>query len=141
MVPPRPAELAFHHYAQDAVDARLIAPAVGLEPVQDVCIQANRQLLFDRRPSHSGLRKEGLPAGDMSEQSVSTSFIRSSLGKPLIIGFLLTAVCLPHGDYAGCFAARCTGYNGYAPGKQAQGDKPILSIIEAAILESDARPR
>jgi hypothetical protein len=30
------------------------------------------------------------------------------------------------------------GYDDHAPSKQAQGDKPFLSIVEAAILESDA---
>jgi len=32
------------------------------------------------------------------------------------------------------------GYDEHAPGEQAQGDKPLLSIVEAVILEGDARP-
>jgi hypothetical protein len=32
------------------------------------------------------------------------------------------------------------GYDEHAPGEQAQGDKPLLSIVEAVILEGDTRP-
>ncbi len=32
------------------------------------------------------------------------------------------------------------GYDNYPSVDQAQGDKPLLSIVEAAILEGDARP-
>src|ERR1700685_4304251 len=65
--------------------------------------------------------------------------MRSTLFKSLVIDFLLTSVRLPHGDDARCRAARRMGDDQHAPGEQAQGDKPFLSIVEAAILEGDAR--
>ena len=55
-----PGRLALHHYAQNAVNARLIAPAMTLEPSEHVRIEANRQLLFHRRPSHRCLLEKCL---------------------------------------------------------------------------------
>jgi len=46
-----PGRLALHHHAQNAVDARLVALAMTLEPLEHVRIETNRQLLFRRRPS------------------------------------------------------------------------------------------
>src|SRR5712692_1489304 len=70
---------------------------------------------------------------------MSESFIRLSRTKSLLIDFLLTSVRLPHGDNARCLAARSMGYRYHPSGKQAQSDKPFLSIIEAVIYESNAR--
>src|SRR5216683_1435900 len=70
---------------------------------------------------------------------MSESFIRLSRAKSLLIDFLLTSVRLPHGDNARCLAARGMGYRYQPSGKQAQSDKPFLSIIEAVIYEGDAR--
>src|SRR6266446_6339613 len=47
--------LAFHGGPQDAVDARLVTLAVGLEPIQHVRVKADGELLFGRRPSNCGL--------------------------------------------------------------------------------------
>jgi|ERR1700674_354203 len=55
-----PRRLTLHHHAQYSVDARLVALAMTLEPIEDVLIQTNRQLLFRRRPSHGGLFEKGL---------------------------------------------------------------------------------
>jgi len=50
------------------------------------------------------------------------------------------SVRLPHGDDAGCLAARRMGDQNHASSEQAQGEKPFLSIIETVIREGDARP-
>jgi hypothetical protein len=55
-----PRRLTLHHHAENAVDARLIALAVSLEPIEHVLIQTNGQLLFRRRPSHRCLFEKGL---------------------------------------------------------------------------------
>src|SRR5438477_4863862 len=72
---------------------------------------------------------------------MSASLIRSTFAKSLLIDLLLTPVRLPHGDYARCLAPRGMGYDNRPSVQQAQRDKPFLSIVEAAILEGDARPR
>jgi hypothetical protein len=57
-----------------------------------------------------------------------------------LIDFLLTSICLSHGDNPrDVVAAWRVGNDDYSTGEQAQGDKPFLSIIEAAIYEGDAR--
>ena len=43
--------LTLHHHAQNAVNARLVAPALTLEPIEHVRIETNRQLPFRRGPS------------------------------------------------------------------------------------------
>jgi len=55
-----PRRLTLHHHAQNPVDARLVALAMTLEPIEHVLIQTNGQLLFRRRPSHGGLFEKGL---------------------------------------------------------------------------------
>src|ERR1700688_4526452 len=55
-----PRRLTLHHHAQYAVDARLVALAMTLEPIEHVLIQTNGQLLFRRRPGHGGLFEKGL---------------------------------------------------------------------------------
>src|SRR5437879_10381611 len=64
--------------------------------------------------------------------------MRSTLAKSLLIDFLLTPIRLPHGDDAGCFAVRRMGNDDHPSSEHAQGDKPFLSIVEAAILEGNA---
>jgi len=67
--------------------------------------------------------------------------MRSILAKSLLIDLLLTSICLSHGDNPrGVVAAWRVGDNNYSNSEQAQGDKPHLSIIEAAVYESNARP-
>src|SRR5207248_3980457 len=67
--------------------------------------------------------------------------MRSILAKSLLIDFLLTSICLSHGDNPGDVAAAWrVGNNDYSTGEQTQGDKPFLSIIEAAVYEGDAKP-
>src|ERR1700692_3117344 len=55
-----PRRLTLHHHAQYAVDARLVALAMTLEPIEHVLIQTNGQLLLRRRPGHGGLFEKGL---------------------------------------------------------------------------------
>src|SRR5580692_3364138 len=66
--------------------------------------------------------------------------MRSTLVKSLLIDFLLTPVGLPHGDDARCLAARSMSDYDHSSRQQAQCYKPLLSIVEAAVLEGDARP-
>src|SRR6266852_6239746 len=53
--------LAFHSCPQDAVDARLVTPAVSLEPIEHVCVEADGELLFGRGPSNCGLFEKLVP--------------------------------------------------------------------------------
>jgi hypothetical protein len=55
-----PRRLTLHYYAQNAVDARLVAFAMALKPSEHVLIQANRQLLFHGGPRHRRLLEKGL---------------------------------------------------------------------------------
>jgi hypothetical protein len=55
-----PRRLTLHYYAQNAVDARLVAFAMTLKPSEHVLIQANRQLLFRGGPGHRRLLEKGL---------------------------------------------------------------------------------
>jgi len=55
-----PRRLTLHHDTQNAVDARLVALAMTLEPIEHVLIQTNGQLLFRRRPSHRRLLRKVL---------------------------------------------------------------------------------
>jgi hypothetical protein len=65
--------------------------------------------------------------------------MRSTLARSLWIDFLLTPTCLSHGDNpGGVVGAWRVGDNDYSTGKQAQGDKPFLFIIETVIGERDA---
>jgi hypothetical protein len=52
--------LTLHHDPQNAVDARLVALAVALEPIEYVLIETDRQLLFRGRPGHRRLLEKGL---------------------------------------------------------------------------------
>ena len=52
--------LTLHYYAQNAVDARLVAFAMTLKPSEHVLIQANRQLPFRGGPGHRRLLEKGL---------------------------------------------------------------------------------
>src|ERR1700730_16169875 len=70
---------------------------------------------------------------------MSASFIRSSRAKSLLIDFLLTTVCLPHGDNPRVLAARRVGDHHDVLGQHAQGYNPFLPIIETVIHECDAR--
>ena len=54
-----PRRLTLHHHAQRSVDARLVALALTLEPIEHVLIQTNGQLLFRRRPSQRCLFEKG----------------------------------------------------------------------------------
>ena len=56
----RPGGLTLHHNTQDAVDARLVAPAMTLEPIEHIRIQTNGQLPFDRRPGRRCLLEKRL---------------------------------------------------------------------------------
>jgi hypothetical protein len=56
-----------------------------------------------------------------------------------LIDFLLTAVCLSHGDNPRVLAARRVGDNHNPAGQHAKGDKPFLPIIETVIHECDTR--
>ena len=65
--------------------------------------------------------------------------MRSSLVKSLMIDFLFTSICLSHGDNPrDVVAAWRVGNDDYSAGEYAQGEKPLLSIIEAAICEGHA---
>ncbi|SRR6266404_6546461 len=55
-----PRRLTLHHHAQDSIDARLVALAMTLEPIEHILIETNSQLLFRRRPSHRRLFEKGL---------------------------------------------------------------------------------
>src|ERR1700686_956536 len=55
-----PRRLTLHHHAQNAVDARLVALAMTLEPIEHVLIQTNGQLLFRWRPGQRRLFEKGL---------------------------------------------------------------------------------
>ncbi len=50
-----PRRLTLHDHTQYAVDARLVALAMTLEPIEHVLIQTNGQLLFRRRPGQRRL--------------------------------------------------------------------------------------
>ena len=50
--------LGIHVEAQDGVDAGLVAFALGLEPVQDICIQADGDGMLGRRNAQQGAVKE-----------------------------------------------------------------------------------
>src|SRR6266852_2690599 len=52
---------AFHGRPQDAVDARLVTPAVDLEPIKHVHVKANGELLFGWGPSKCGLFEKLIP--------------------------------------------------------------------------------
>src|SRR5271167_2845509 len=65
--------------------------------------------------------------------------MRSTLAKSLLIDFLLTSICLSHGDNSGNVVATWrVGDNDYSADEQAQSDKPFLSIIKTVIDEGDA---
>src|SRR5712692_9558564 len=66
--------------------------------------------------------------------------MRSIRFKSLLIDFLFTAVSLPPGDDARGLASRHVGYNDQPAGEQTQRDEPFFSIVEAVVLERDARP-
>jgi len=67
--------------------------------------------------------------------------MRSILAKSLLIDFLLTLICLSHGyNPRAVFAALRVGNNNHPASEPTQGDGPHLSLIEAAIHESGARP-
>src|ERR1035441_922308 len=55
----RPRRLSLHDHAQNAVNARLVALAMTLEPSEHVRIETNRQLLFRRGPSRRCLFEQG----------------------------------------------------------------------------------
>ena len=52
--------LTLHYHTQNAVDARLVALAMTLEPIEHILIQTNRQLLFRWRPGHRRLFEKRL---------------------------------------------------------------------------------
>src|SRR5208283_3722644 len=52
--------LTLHHNAQNVVNARLVAPALTLEPIEHVRIETNRQLLLGRGPSRRCFLEKGL---------------------------------------------------------------------------------
>ena len=64
---PLPGRLALHQDAQNAVDARLVALAMTLEPIEHVRIQANRQLLFTGGQTTVAFLRNVLLSGGMSE--------------------------------------------------------------------------
>jgi len=51
---------ALHCGSKNTIDARLITPAVGPEPIQHVRVKPDGQLLFHRGPCFRRLRKERL---------------------------------------------------------------------------------
>jgi hypothetical protein len=66
-VPGCPRRLTLHHHAQNAVDARLVALSVALEPIEHILIEPNRQLLFRGQGIVAFLRKV-LSSGGMSSK-------------------------------------------------------------------------
>jgi hypothetical protein len=57
-----------------------------------------------------------------------------------LIDFLLTSICLSHGDNPrGIVPAWRVGNDDYPTVDQTQRDEPFLSIVETAICEGDAR--
>src|SRR5262249_30698153 len=66
--------------------------------------------------------------------------MRSILAKSLFVDFLLTLICLSHGDNArDVLVVRRVGNDDYSTSEQAQSDEPFLSILETVINEGDAR--
>ena len=63
----RPWRLTLHYYAQNAVDARLVAFTMTLKPSEHVLIQANRQLLFRGGQAIVAFLKKVLSSRGMSE--------------------------------------------------------------------------
>jgi hypothetical protein len=55
-----PRRLTLHHHAQRSVDARLVALALTLEPIEHVLIQTNGQLLFAGGQASVAFLKKGL---------------------------------------------------------------------------------
>ncbi len=53
--------LAFHGCTQDAVDARLVTPAAGLEPIEHVRVKANGELPFRRGPCNCSCFEKLIP--------------------------------------------------------------------------------
>src|ERR1700676_4121544 len=51
----RTRRLAFHCRPQNSVDARLVAFAVGFQPIQHIRIETDSYLLFHGRPFYGGL--------------------------------------------------------------------------------------
>lgn len=48
----------FHGRAQNSIDSRLVALTLGLEPVEHVGVEADRELLLRGRPRRLGLGEE-----------------------------------------------------------------------------------
>ncbi len=59
--------LTLHHHAQNAVDARLVALAVTLQPIEHVRIETNRQLLFSGGQAVIAFLRNVLSSAGMSE--------------------------------------------------------------------------
>ena len=55
-----PRGLTLHHHSQNAVNARLVALAMTLEPSEHVRVETNRQLFFRREPSRRCLLEKSL---------------------------------------------------------------------------------
>jgi SWIB/MDM2 domain len=61
---------------------------------------------------------------------MSASFIRSSRTKSLLIDFLLTTVCLSHGDNPRVVAARRVGDNHHADKRNVRADENLLEVFD-----------
>jgi hypothetical protein len=134
--------LTLHHDPQNAVDARLVALAVALEPIEYVLIETDRQLLFRGRPGHRRLLEKGLVEPWNVRVVNLQSFIRSIRAKSLAFlittDLLLTSVSLLHGDDARRLIARRMGYDDKTPGEQTQSNELFFAVSETVVFESDA---
>ena len=55
--------LALHHHAQNTVNARLVTPAVTLEPIEIVRIEADGKVPLSRQPRRRRLLEKRLVEG------------------------------------------------------------------------------
>jgi hypothetical protein len=112
--------LAFHSGPQNAIDARLIASAVGLQPPKHVRIEADCQLLFGGRPCfRCPFEKSIVERRDI--RIVDVGILHAVNSRQIAFDrFLLMSICLSHGDDARHLAgARRVSNDDYSTGEQA----------------------
>jgi hypothetical protein len=86
--------LALHDDPQDTIDPRLIAFAVPLEPLEDIGVEPDGQLLFLRWPRGCGPFEKRFAESRNVRVVDSASFIASMCAKSLLIDLSFTAVSL-----------------------------------------------
>jgi|SRR5450755_3631330 len=93
----RPGRLTLHDHAQNAINPRLVALAMALQPIEYVRIQTDRQLLFRRRPGHRGLLEECLV--EPRNVRVVDLGILHTINSCQVAGFLADDRFFAHVDY------------------------------------------